>query len=202
VHEEPPQTNRAAARAKARLCRTVGIEGPTTVLADRIDGRSRRAARGLERARVMNPRKRLGLASCPTKAVRRRSVGSWTTAAKPASSGGLAFEISRASGASSEHSWMEGARTRHEAVSLTRHRGAPRRSVTSHFGAELTFTKASEEDQHSCRAEDNAARRGAQPEGTSIESPIRIGPRPRSRITLSKDRLIQPSVMPDFFRSS
>jgi len=47
---------------KPDLAEPAGIEGPTTVLADRIDGRSRRTARGLERVRVMSPHKRPGLA--------------------------------------------------------------------------------------------------------------------------------------------
>jgi hypothetical protein len=61
--ENQPRTGEGARRIATHI--DPGFEGPTTVLADRIDGRSRRTARGHERAWVKSPRKRRGLANSP-----------------------------------------------------------------------------------------------------------------------------------------
>jgi hypothetical protein len=133
VHWEPPQTSSATARtAKAAFLvrRWVSkVRRPCLRIAN--DGRSRRTAHGLKRAQV-NSLRNASWSSLepPYGATRRKSVGSRTTAAKPASGGGPALEISRESAASSGHSSMEGALARRDAVSLTGHRGRPSQGVS------------------------------------------------------------------------
>jgi len=63
------------------------------------------------------------------------------------------------------------------------------------------LVRASEENQLSRRAEDNAARQGAQPKGTSIGSPPGLGA-PAKYALRNKTRGRAPSVKPKLLRSS
>jgi len=134
AHAGMPRSHRLPtarrSRAKARQQPTAGIEGPTTVLADRRgEARKRFPSRigwqkstsgAWPRARAgEEPALAAGSSLLPSWGSGRKSVGSRAAVAKPLLGGGLALEAKRSHAEPSEHSSMEGAWVRRQAATLT-----------------------------------------------------------------------------------
>jgi hypothetical protein len=135
-----------------------GFEGPSVVLADCFDCRSRRAARGSVRPGVMSARKRPCLAPPPPGAWGERASEAGPRRQSLGIGGGSAFEAAlRKRGWSSGHSSMEDASGRSESSTLNGSAGKAVLAVRAALRRTRIATWASEVGSFGPSAEDNAA---------------------------------------------